>query len=248
MNVATINEVIDQLDKIVSSCQHRPSRNGYFAALYRGVTKRVAAGIASGRFQDGGRMEQLDVVFANRYLHAYEQRMQGAWTSRAWTRAFDVAEHYQPLIIQQLLLGMNAHINLDLGVAAAEISTPQTIHALRSDFDTINTLLAEMLDEVQHRLDALSPMMSIVDVIAGRFDETIGNFSMQRARDAAWTNAITLVEIPQGPARWDAIHRIDDAAVLLSHVFYDHSMDLVLAPARAVEQKDIAHCIDVLAV
>lgn len=248
MNVATIAELIDQLDEIVTSCRQRASRNGFFAALYRGVTQRVAAGITSGRFQDGKRMELLDVVFANRYLHAYERRMQGAWTSRAWSRAFDVAELHQPLIIQHLLLGMNAHINLDLGIAAAEITTPQTIHALRSDFDAINVLLSEMLDEVQHRLGALSPMMSIVDVIAGRFDETIGNFSMQRARDAAWTNALTLVEIPQGPARWDAIHRIDDAAVVLSHVLYDHRMDLVLAPARAVERKDIAHCIDVLTV
>ncbi|CAN5417593.1 hypothetical protein BH10BAC6_BH10BAC6_18440 [soil metagenome] len=246
MNATTIGEVVSQLDDIVMACRQQSSRNGYFAALYRNVTINVANGIGTGRFEDGARMQALDVVFANRYLRAYEQRRIGAWTSEVWARAFDCAELHQPLIIQQLLLGMNAHINLDLGVAAAEISTPDTIHSLRADFDMINALLSELLDDVQQRLNELSPMMYIVDEIAGRYDETTGNFSMSKARDAAWTNAQALVMIPQGQPRWDAIHRIDDAAVALSHIFYDRRMDMLLTPARFVESTNIAHCIDVL--
>jgi|GEM_PF-3387130 len=91
-------------------------------------------------------------------------------------------------------------------------------------------------------------MMYVVDEIAGRFDETIGNFSMRKARDAAWTNALVLVLIPQGQPRWDAIHRIDDAAVALSQILYNHQMDLLLTPARFVESTNIAHCMDVLSV
>lgn len=247
MQAQSINEVISLLDGVIDSCRTSHSRNGFFAALYRRVTQHVADGIKAGRFQNAARMEALDVVFANRYLHAYEQYHQGLWVSHVWRRAFDVAERSQPLIIQHLLLGMNAHINLDLGVAAAEICTPTSITDLYTDFATINSLLAEMVDDVQSRLDALSPMMHIVDTIAGRFDETIGNFSMERARNAAWANATTLVQIDQGQPRWDAIHTIDSAAVAFSHVLYDPAMDLVLAPARIVESHNTVHCIDVLA-
>ena len=42
-------------------------------------------------------------------------------------------------------MGMNAHINLDLGLAAAEISTPENIHSLATDFRRINQVLADLV-------------------------------------------------------------------------------------------------------
>lgn len=44
---------------------------GYFAALYRKVTSRAKQGIADNEFEDGSRMEKLDVIFANPYINAY---------------------------------------------------------------------------------------------------------------------------------------------------------------------------------
>jgi len=247
MHATSITHAVSLLDQIIEECRRSNNQIGYFAALYRRVTQHVAAGIAVGRFEDGKRMELLDVVFANRFLRAYEQRQQGSWISRSWARTFDVAALSQPLIIQHLLLGMNAHINLDLGVAAAEVSTSSTIDSLRSDFNAINVLLSELVEDVQQRLNTLSPLMAIIDTIAGRHDETIGNFSMERARDEAWKNACTLVAVPQGQERFNAIHAIDDRAVLFSHVLYDRHMDLLLTPARLVESHNVVHCIDVLA-
>jgi hypothetical protein len=40
-----------------------------------------------------------------------------------------------PRVVQHVLLGMNAHINLDLGVAAAEVAPGPAIAGLRGDFD-----------------------------------------------------------------------------------------------------------------
>jgi hypothetical protein len=67
----TIDEVIARLDDIIADCKQRQSRIGYFAALYRRMTVEVQTGIAQKNFEDGNRMEQLDVIFANRYLQAY---------------------------------------------------------------------------------------------------------------------------------------------------------------------------------
>ena len=66
----TIDDVLADLDVILEKSLAAPSRLGYFAALYRKVTAKVKEGIESGFFDDGPRMEQLDVVFASRYLDA----------------------------------------------------------------------------------------------------------------------------------------------------------------------------------
>ena len=66
----TIDEVISALDDILAISKVKKSRAGYFAALYRKVTLAVKNGIASGIYEDGKRMEKLDVIFANRYLAA----------------------------------------------------------------------------------------------------------------------------------------------------------------------------------
>ena len=114
MSARTIDEVIEQLDHIIQRSRHNSSRIGFFAILYRQVTARVREGILSGRFQDGARMERLDVAFANRYLEALEQYRLGEQPSRCWLAAFQGASSWRLLVLQHLLLGMNAHINLDL--------------------------------------------------------------------------------------------------------------------------------------
>ena len=129
MQASTIEEVIIILDKIIEDCKATASRLGYFATLYRKMTLGVSEGIRKGIFEDGARMERLDVVFANRYLDAYSKYTSGQKPTRSWQTAFDATQSDKLTVFQHLLLGMNAHINLDLGIAAAAISTGDTITA-----------------------------------------------------------------------------------------------------------------------
>ena len=67
--------------------------------------------------------------------------------SKSWKASFDVQK--QPItIIQHLLLGMNAHINLDLGQAAAKVAKPNRINDLENDFMEVNKVLAGLIDEM----------------------------------------------------------------------------------------------------
>ena len=70
MPLQTIDDVVAALDAIIQRAWDEQSRLGYFAALYRRVTRAVRDGIAKGQFSDGPLMEKLDVVFASRYLDA----------------------------------------------------------------------------------------------------------------------------------------------------------------------------------
>jgi len=190
----TIDEVLERLDRIIRHSIDIGSRVGYFAAMYRTVTARVKAEIEAGRFEDGERMKRLDVCFANRFLEAYAAYSSGGRCSQCWRIAFDAAEQSKPLILQHLLLGMNAHINYDLGIAAVDTCPGETLDSLHHDFNIINDILASMIDEVKRELDTLSPWIGWLDEQEGRTADTIIRFSMNKARSYAWSFAQSLAD------------------------------------------------------
>lgn len=197
MPATTLDEVITELDAVIAQARREKSRMGYFAILYRNVTRRVRDGVRDGRFEDGPRMELLDVNFANRYLHALGRFRRGEQASKCWSTAFKLATERRPLILQHLLLGINAHINFDLGAAAAITSPGVKLKELQRDFDSINSVLGEMLDDVQDRLSSVSPWMWILDKVGGRNDETICTFCLGASRDIAWKWAERLAPMSQ---------------------------------------------------
>jgi len=195
--VNTIDEVIARLTEIIDVSRRENSRQGYFAALYRKVTICVKEGIAAGRFQDGERMELFDVIFANRYLEAYDQYRLGKDPSECWKISFEAATEWRPLILQQLLLGMNAHINLDLGIAAVTVSPGNQLESLKHDFDVINMILSSLVLPVQKEIGGLSPWINFLEKIDPSADDAIINFSMRVARHEAWCFALKLNELDQ---------------------------------------------------
>ncbi len=210
----TIDEVLFQLDRIITQSKVDQSRLGYFAILYREVTLAVKKGIADGFFEDGPRMEKLDVVFANRYLEAYQRFQAGENPSRSWMLAFDAAEQKNVLVLQHLFLGMNAHINLDLGIAAATIAPEDEILGLKNDFFKINDILFSLIGTMQDRLAKVSLFFAWIDQLAGGKDEQFATFSLEKARDHAWNLANLLA--PVSPDNWGGfILAADQGAVVL---------------------------------
>lgn len=192
MEAHTIDEVIRILDTIIADCMAQQSRLGYFAALYRKMTTGVKEGIAAGVFDDGKRMEQLDVVFANRYLEAYRLYREGRKPTASWQTAFDAAGTDRLTVLQHLLLGINAHINLDLGIAAAAVSTAETIDALLPDYNRINTIITGLFGTVQESLTRIAFPMYFIRTINPATTSAILNFSIGKARETAWSNALIL--------------------------------------------------------
>ncbi len=193
MIAKTIDEVIENLEQIIQSSKTEENPLGYFAALYYKVTISVKDKLGKNYFEDDERMEQLDVIFANRYLSAYFNYTTCKPTTKSWENTFKSSHIRNLIVLQHLLLGMNAHINLDLGIAAAEISTKSTIADLHSDFNKINELLASLLDEVQSDLAKIWPMLFVLMKFFNKTDDLIANFSMNIARDGAWKFANELV-------------------------------------------------------
>jgi hypothetical protein len=186
MQATTIDEVLSRLDVIIDDCIRTNDRAGYFAALYHKVTDNVKDGIAAGRFEDGKRMERLDVLFANRYLAAYDQWKAGQPVTGSWKVAFDTTKKSLPLVLQHLLLGMNAHINLDLGIAAVETTKGSDLKNIHIDFDSINAVIASLTYEVIGELNRVSPLLSLMGLHATNYNSILIQFSIGNARDGAW--------------------------------------------------------------
>ncbi|MBK7764326.1 MAG: hypothetical protein IPI46_13435 [Bacteroidetes bacterium] len=182
----TIDEVIANLDTIVHRCKLEQSSLGYFAVLYRKVTKRVKRGILLTEFEDNIRMEHLVVHFANRYFEAYDLYMQGKSSTQSWLIPFKACKQSGFIILQHLLAGINAHINLDLGIAALQAAGDKSLHSIEKDFNTINRILSEMVDEVERGISRVSPVFKLLMPLAGNHDEIFINFSINLARDGAW--------------------------------------------------------------
>lgn len=182
----TIDEVIARLAGMISECAAANDRAGYFAVLYHRVTCRIRECIAEKQFEDGKRMEQLDVIFANRYIQAYDLWRAGKPTSASWAIAFETTKVNVPLVLQHLLLGMNAHINLDLGIAASEVMHDQRMIGVQKDFYTINRILGELIEVVQKCLTSVNPLLNLLQLQRYNTDELLVSFSINTARDGAW--------------------------------------------------------------
>ena len=192
MAASNIDEVLSALQKIIGESINTRDRVGYFAAMYYKVTDKVKQGIQANEFEDGERMEKLDVAFANRYLEAFSQWRMQKQASGPWQVAFDATEKSSLLVVQQLLLGINAHINFDLGIAAVEVAPGNTLQSLHRDFNSINEILALMTYQVISEINRISPLFSLIGWHATNYESVLIQFSIENARDGAWAFAENL--------------------------------------------------------
>ena len=186
-SVKTIDEVIVLLNAIIHECISTKSRAGYFASLYHKVTCRVRDGIANHEFEDGSRMERLDIMFASRFLQAYDLWKNEKEPTASWKICFEATKKSSPLVLQQLLLGINAHINLDLGIAAVETAKEagQPLVNIHKDFNSINTILASLTYEVMNEINTVSPLLSLMGFHSSN-NSILIQFTIGNARDGAW--------------------------------------------------------------
>ncbi len=192
MTTDTIDDVLNKLEAIIAESIAANDRMGYFAALYYKVTSSVKEGITKGSFENGARMEQFDVIFATRYLDALDTWKNKQPITSSWQVAFDATKNSSNLVLQHLLLGMNAHINLDLGIAAVEVSGGQ-MESAQGDFDAINIIISSLTYQVLNDLSRVSPLLSLLGLHASNQTSILIQFSIDNARDGAWCFAEELV-------------------------------------------------------
>lgn len=244
-----INEVIKRLDEIIEETISDKNYLGIFAYVYRRTTAQIQKAILDKRFDDNDRMEKFDVIFANRYIDAYENFKLKNPISKSWESAF--TSQNKPLtIIQHLVMGMNAHISFDLGIAAAEISQGNKIDDLENDFLLVNRILQEITSEMQDKIAKVSRFMFLLDWIGENKDEKIINFGIVKAREFAWEFATGIATLKfNEDAQKKLIETNDNIVSTLNKVIYQPKsflLKLAFGIISFFEDKDISKIIQKL--
>jgi hypothetical protein len=194
----TVSDAVARLHAIEASA---PPSDGVacFARLYREVTEGVQVELRRQTFANAPFLERLDVGFAALFFDAlerYDRRAGGV--PRAWTPLFTQRARPGVAPLQFALAGMNAHINRDLPVALVATCrelgiAPRDGSAEHADFLRVNALLAHV--EARIKRTYVSGWLTVVDRLVHRLhrlDDVIAMWDVERARDAAWTNALAL--------------------------------------------------------
>ncbi|MBI4817587.1 MAG: hypothetical protein HY791_15100 [Deltaproteobacteria bacterium] len=217
-DAATIDDVVSTLRRVADSAMSSESRIGYFAALYLRMTLGVREK-TKGRsyFADPARMEQLDVNFANYYFRALRNYLvSGGRVAAAWRIGFDFCASSKLTILQHLYLGLSAHQLLDLGQAAAETSPGLKIQGLRRDFEKVNEIVAELMEDTDHAVGRVSPLIGLWDKVAAH-PWALGNmFMIRAAREMAWGAAVDLAGAESPRDSLEIVDRLDRDTVAIS--------------------------------
>jgi hypothetical protein len=217
-----------------SIARNSTDASGYFPALYARVTSNIAAAIAAGRFEDGERMDVFATTFASYYVRALRREIP---RPRCWQATWDVANDKDLLVVQHLLLGINAHVNHDLPQVVVDFADATgDLAAARRDFDAVNSVLDSTSTEVLRDLDRVSRWVNEIAALGGGRGF---NFSLRVARAQAWNAAQYLYRLkPEGRTAY--IGELDRLVSVLAYLITRPSFpaDLFVKVARQLEQRD----------
>jgi hypothetical protein len=190
----TVAQVIERLEAL-----HRelPEADGvaHFNELYLPMTREIDGQLGKQGFEDPRFLQQLDVRFADRYFAAIDAGREHDARSPAWVPLFDARAHEGIAPIQFALAGCNAHINYDLAIALVDTCRELGVSLERDsaqhrDFLKVNAILVAVEAKVKKSFD--EGLVGVADEALGRLDDVVAMWSMERARDAAWTHAEVL--------------------------------------------------------
>ena len=176
-------------------CDHR----AVFATTYLTLTKQLFEDVKSGRvarrFIDPEYLYTEDALFANVYFRAAKAYKRGEEVADAWQIAFDTAKRDDTGAVQDMLLGINAHVQNDMPfvLAALGLKTPGG-KSRKPDHDeaneTLNRSYEDVIREVRERFDEAIGLTNPAGLPA---DDLLGLELVRTWRENVWRNAEKLL-------------------------------------------------------
>lgn len=218
----TINNLLQKMTKESSAWEHSGDRRHIFLQCYTKMSQNMYSSIEEKRFSDPLWVSTLLVRFSEYYFDALDlyQSNQPKVPS-VWRQAHDAAKNPDTNVLQNLLLGVNAHINYDLPLALYDcmenewLKLPLKKRIIRKqDHDLVNQIISSSIDDVQDSIiKPLSPTLAILDKIMGRMDEWMLSKMIGTWRSNVWKISQLLLEA-QTPELREEIRQKQEIQVL----------------------------------
>lgn len=223
--VPPLDQSIARMRRLEAELVAKGDMRAVFVTTYLEILHATQEAVAKpGFFEDPATVELEARYFVQLYLSAHDAYDRGdmARVPAPWRASFDLAASGRSLAIENLLLGINAHVNYDLprALAAAGANSP----ANERDFERFNDLLFERIDPIKRRVidryTQPAPVgnrraLHLLDRVAGQLDEKATKLMFVQWRNRAWEHSAALAE-----GRADAIRQIDTAAMQGVHAVH----------------------------
>lgn len=200
--------------------QQTADRRAIFLNCYLLMTQNMLTAVHQQQFQDNPWVHTLTHRFADYYftaLAAYESQQPS--TPQVWQLTFTAAQDAQTYTLQNLFLGVNAHINYDLVLTVVELLeaewvalSPAERTQRYQDFIQVNEIIARTVDAVQDTVvEAFTPRLDLLDRLMGPVDEWLVSKMIGQWREEVWQTAVTLLNTP---TQREPIHKEMEARAL----------------------------------
>jgi uncharacterized protein DUF5995 len=194
-------------------CNHR----AVFATTYRVLTQ-----VALETVRDNPRFLRYlnyfyfqDALFADIYLATGRAWVAGRRVAPAWRIAFEAARDKDLLASQDMLLGINAHVQNDMPYLLAALGThTRRRHSRKVDHDAENGILERayqrVVDTVERKYD---PSLAVTNPDNSNADDIAGLELVAGWREQVWRNARRLLMTRRDPAAHaEVVHDIETNA------------------------------------
>src|SRR3954468_9187737 len=194
-------------------CDHRAVFDTTYLTLTKYLRREVALGKDS-KIRDLKYLYTEDALFASLYFRSLKSYAAGKPVPPAWQIAFDTAKTGEVNAGQDMLLGINAHVQNDMPFVLAALGlVRKNGQSRKPDHDAVNEVLADayqpVIDEITKRFD---PILSIPNASWNPIED-IGALEMVREwREQVWRNAERLISAKDKAARDQVADDIKSAA------------------------------------
>ena len=199
----TARDIAEEMAAQVQMWQIAADRRAIFLDCYLRMTRAMLTAIDAAEFHDAVWVRRLLHHFAGYYftaLSAYEQS--SPTIPVVWRVAHDAAANPKTMTLQNLLLGVNAHINYDLVLTLFDLLQPAwpCLSAAErqrcyDDYAHVNAVIARTIDEVQDEIvGRATPALELVDGLLGPLDEWATSRLIDTWREEVWRDAVAMLE------------------------------------------------------
>ncbi len=190
------------MDSRIAAWQQCGDARCVFLECYGLMTRNVLRAVDEAEFHHPEWVRALLHRFADYYFMALDKYEAGdVATPAVWRYTFRTTTQHRLHVVQQLFLGVNAHINYDLVLTLLDMLetswdalTPAERERFHADHCHINAVIERTIDTVQDTVvEREHPAMNLIDTLMGPADEFLIGQLIRRWRGSVWNRAETLL-------------------------------------------------------
>ncbi len=214
--------VVNRMRQLAERWQTQADQRFIFLRCYAMMTSNMLGAIERQEFADCAWVNRLLHRFADYYFVALDDfERDPDQAPQVWLLAHGATRDPKAWALQQLLLGVNAHINYDLVLTLVDLLEPEWAadsprqRELRYlDHCRVNEVIGSTIDAVQDEvLEPAMPVLAVVDQLLGRADERLISRLITHWRESVWQNAVRLLGEADRQRKREILHSVEREAM-----------------------------------